>query len=41
MLAYACDLMCRCVEFWDKILLRGKECKTREKFNFPKKMVKW
>ena len=23
-----------CVEFQDEILLRGEECKTREKFNF-------
>ena len=26
-----------CVNFGDKILLRGEECKTREKFNFSKK----
>ena len=37
---YACDF-CACVEFRDEILLRGKECKTRENFNFLKtgKMV--
>ena len=34
---YACDSMCMCVKFRDKILLRGEECKTREKFNFSKK----
>ena len=26
-----------CVEFRDEILLRGEECKTREKFNFLRK----
>ena len=26
-----------CVEFQDEILLRGEECKIREKFNFLKK----
>ena len=26
-----------CVEFQDKILLRGEECKIREKFNFSEK----
>ena len=26
-----------CVNFGDEILLRGGECKTREKFNFSKK----
>ena len=33
--------MIMCVEFWDKILLRGEECKTPENFNFLKngKMV--
>ena len=25
------------VEFWDKILLRGEECKTRENSNFLRK----
>ena len=25
------------VNFGDEILLRGKECKTREKFNFSEK----
>ena len=28
--AYAYDSICMCVEFKDKILLRGEECKTRE-----------
>ena len=37
MVAYACDLMCMCVEFWDKILLKGEECKTQKKFNFSEK----
>ena len=36
-IAYACDSMCMCVEFWEKILLRGEECKTWEKFNFSEK----
>ena len=27
-----CELVC--VNFGDEILLRGEECKTREKFNF-------
>ena len=36
-IAYAYDSMSMCVEFWDEILLRGKECKTREKFNFSEK----
>ena len=36
-IAYACDLMRMCVEFWDKILLRGEECKTRENSIFLKK----
>ena len=39
---YACDcvrldihvIRCVCVEFRDAILLRGEECKTREKYNF-------
>ena len=31
MVTYACDLMRICVEFRDEILLRGEECKTREK----------
>ena len=35
--AYACDLMCMCVEFRDEILLRGEECKTGEKYNFSNK----
>ena len=26
-----------CVEFWDEILLRGGECKTRENSDFLKK----
>ena len=26
-----------CVNFGDEILLRGEECKTREKFNFFEK----
>ena len=26
-----------CVNFRDEILLRGRECKTREKFNFFEK----
>ena len=26
-----------CVNFGDEILLRGGECKTREKFNFSEK----
>ena len=34
---FACDSMCMCVEFRDEILLRGKECKTQEKFNFSEK----
>ena len=25
-----------CVEFQDEIFIRGEECKTREKFNFPR-----
>ena len=37
MVAYACDSMCMCVKFQDEILLRGEECKTREKFNFFEK----
>ena len=36
-ISYACDSMCMCVEFWDKILLRGEECKSREKFKFSEK----
>ena len=32
-----CLCMLVCVNFGDEILLRGKECKTREKFNFSKK----
>ena len=38
---YACDSMCMCVEFWDEILLRGGECKTRKNSIFLKigKMV--
>ena len=31
MVTYACDLILMCVEFRDEILLRGEECKTREK----------
>ena len=26
-----------CVNFGDELLLRGEECKTREKFNFSEK----
>ena len=26
-----------CIEFWDKILLKGEECKTRENANFLRK----
>ena len=37
MVAYACDSMCMCEEFLDEIILRGEECKTREKSNFSKK----
>ena len=38
MVAYACDSMCMCVEFRDKILLRGEKCKTRKKkSNFSRK----
>ena len=33
-IAYACDSMCMCVEFRDEILIRGEECKTREKNQF-------
>ena len=33
-IAYSCDSMCVCVEFRDEILLRGEECKTREKIQF-------
>ena len=37
-----CICMCLCVQvcmnFGDKILLRGEECKTREKFNFSEKV---
>ena len=36
MVAYAGDSLCMCVEFRDEILLRGEECKTREKSNFSK-----
>ena len=36
-----CVCMCLCVQvyvnFGDEILLRGEECKTREKFNFSEK----
>ena len=39
-IAYACDSMSMCVEFRDEILLRGEECKTREKFIFSKKRAK-
>ena len=35
---YLCVLVC--VNFGDKILLRGEECKTQKKFNFSKKMAK-
>ena len=47
-IAYACDLnVYVCVNFGDKILLRGEECKTWEKFNFSEtwkktiKLPKW
>ena len=36
-IAYARDSMCMCVEFRDKILLRGEEYKTQEKFKFSEK----
>ena len=29
-ITYACDLVSMCVNFDDEILLRGKECKTRD-----------
>ena len=29
--------VCVCVEFWDEILLRRGECKTRENSNFSQK----
>ena len=36
-----CIFMCLCVQvcvnFGDEILLRGKECKIQEKFNFSEK----
>ena len=33
--AYACDVhVYACVNFEDKILLRGEECKTRVNLNF-------
>ena len=35
--AYACDCMCYVWKFWDEIILRGGECKTREKSNFSEK----
>ena len=28
--AYACDMMCMCVKFRDKIILRGKNVKPRK-----------
>ena len=34
---YACDSVCMCVEFRDEILLRGEECKNREKSKVSKK----
>ena len=36
---YICMCLCVlvCVNFGDEILLRGEECKTREKFNFFEK----
>ena len=35
---YACDCVWLCVNFGDKILLKGEECKTREKkINFSEK----
>ena len=37
MVAYACDSMSMCMEFRDEIILRGEECKTREKYNLKKK----
>ena len=40
-IAYACDLIRTGAEFRDEILLRGGECKTREKkFKFSEKRVK-
>ena len=35
--SYSCGWMRMCVEFQDEILLRGRECKTRENFNFSEK----
>ena len=35
--SYARGWMRMCVEFRDEILLRGRECKTRENFNFSEK----
>ena len=32
--AYECDCMYMRVNFKDEILLKGEECKTREKLNF-------
>ena len=36
-ISFACDSMCMCVEFRDEILLKGEECKNREKFSFSEK----
>ena len=36
-IAYACVLMCMCVKFWDKILLRGENVKPRKNSIFLKK----
>ena len=39
--SYACDLnVYSCVNFEEEILLRGEECKTREKFYFYEKWQK-
>ena len=35
-IAYACNYM-YIMNFGDEIILRGEECKTREKMNFSKK----
>ena len=33
-IAHACVLVLMYVEIRDKILLKGEECKTQEKFNY-------
>ena len=39
--AYACDLnVYECVNFGDKIMLRGEECKTRVNLKLFRKMEK-